>query len=197
LIRALLFLGFALLVAGCDYVPKGSTLFHVEGDREYEKAQIAFPPSEGEKRLPLKLRWVDTNAWLTTATFAPGKYMFSARTGEGGYYSREVMIDGKKNRYDLPAAAQTLAGFTVGPKISGQVSLPDQKKLPTQLVIIFVGNDVTVRRVNLQSDRFTAEAPVRGRYKVEIHATGEPPRSFITKVLDIKADMDLGKVELQ
>ncbi|MGI8905424.1 MAG: hypothetical protein ACR2IE_02910 [Candidatus Sumerlaeaceae bacterium] len=188
---------FALVCTACDFTPKGSIVFHVPGEKEYDKAQLAYPPSEGERRQPLKLRFFDTNTWLTTATLAPGNYMFSARTGEGAFYSHEVHVTGNQTRYELPATSKAGSRITLGPKVSGTLSIPAGVTIPPEVVVIFIGHDVTVRRVPLHQNKFAIEAPQRGRYRVEVHLPGEKPLSFASRLLDINTDLDLEKIPLQ
>jgi hypothetical protein len=196
--RLTLLLGSAaVVIAACNYVPKGAILFKVADKREYDRAEIAYAPSAGETRLPLRLKWIDTNSWVTTASLAPGTYILTARTYEGAYYAHEVEIKTGQNRYDLPATTQNNVAFQAGPKVNGTLLMTEANKAVRELVIVFIGPDVTVRRVHPVNGQFSADAPAKGKFNLEIHAPGEQPRSFMKSQVDLTKDADLGQIDLR
>lgn len=194
-LAALVIAAFAM--TGCDFTPKGATVFKIGGKREYDKAQLKYPETEGETRLPLKLRWADTNTWLTTETLAPGNYLLTARTNEGAYYAGNVAVKAGQNRYELAPEQRQQVSLDSGPAVSGIVKASSNSQTPTQVAVVFIGHDVTVKRVATEKGKFTANAPVPGRYRIEVHALGSQPKSYAAAVQDVTGDLDLGTIELK
>jgi len=201
-----LLLGASLLVLqGCEFIPKGATLYKIQGKKEYDQAFIHFPVTEGIQKPMIKLRWIDTNGWVTTATLEAGSYRFSARTIDGGaYYSREFSAVPGQRKYEFPEQTnqQNLESASSdtgrGPVITGEVSLADQTGFPRRIAIVFFGSDVTVTRTNLTSSRFEIHAPVPGKFRISLYSIGAGPQAIWTsEILDIKAKTDLGKLVLK
>lgn len=188
-------LSASLILSSCDFQPKGSTLFIIQGKTEYDRATLAFPESD-EQRQPLKLRWVDTNTYITTATLTPGKYLFSARTSDGLHYGQEVEITAGQNRYTLPEKSSGATRVSQGPPVLATVTVARGER-PTQIAVLFIGSDLTVRRVTSPPDgKISVNAPSPGTWRVEVHGLGQPPRSFVRDGLRIAGPVDLGRITL-
>ncbi len=182
------------LLAGCDLQPRGTTVFKIEGKQLFERATLA-PPASAEARPALKLSWVDDNTFATKLVLDPGRYLFSARSSTGMYYGREITVDAGTKRYVLPAGNTGATTVAEGPPIKAEVTAAGPA--PTDLVVLFIGSDFTVRRVTVAENRFTAKAPAAGTYRVEVHALGEPARSYVREGLKIAGPVDLGLITLR
>lgn len=185
------------LLTGCDMQPEGTLIFEIPSKSpEYDKAQIAWPESL-ERRPPVKLRWLDTNTFLTTATLSPGRYLFSARSSDGLYYGREVIVTEEKKRYTLPVESEGATTVAAGPPLTGTI-VETRDKMPKEIAVLFIGHDLTIRRVAVEeSGRFEAEAPAQGTFRVEIHALGDPPRSWVRDKVAVNGPTQLDVVSLR
>ncbi len=182
------------LLAGCDLQPRGTTVFKIEGKQLFERATLA-PPSGAEGRAPLKLSWVDDNTFSTKLVLEPGRYLFSARSSAGMYYGREITVAAATKRYVLPPGNTGATTVAEGPTIKAEVTAEGSR--PTDLVVLFIGSDFTVRRVSVKENRFSANAPAAGTYRVEVHALGDPARSYVREGLKIDGPVDLGLISLR
>ena len=195
MIRLATILSLLLVVAsGCDYQPKGTIVFELKDDREFDGAQLQYPPS-AENRRPLKLRYVDRNVFMTTAALAPGRYTVSAHTGQGRHVGREVQIEAGKVRYEIDTKTPVdPVMLGKGPSVTARVAgIMDGQ----ELVVLFIGEDLTIRRVNAQDGAIKTDAPGTGTYRVEVHALGAPPRSWQQNAVEITGPVNLGTVEVK
>lgn len=191
---AALVLASAVLLSACSLQPRGTTVFEIEGKTDYDKATLAFPETD-EKRDTIKLRWVDTNVYTTTATLAPGQYLFTARTSDGLHYGREITVDAKTRRYKLPQISAGATTVAAGPPVTGSVTVASGQR-PTELVVLFIGKDFTVRRITSTDGKFTVDGPAPGDYRFEIHGLGQPARTFTRERLTVSGPVDLGSITL-
>lgn len=186
-----------LAVAGCDFKPKGSTLFTIEGRREYDRATIQGATGL-ETRQPLKLRWIDTNTFYTTATLSPGDFAFVARTGAGYYYTQPVKVTAGKERYTLPAISVGSATPSEGPAVSGRLGAMDAGvPAPAFVTVLFISNEITLRTASVVDGKFTATGPFAGRFRVEVIALGPKPKSWFVNDVDLTRRHDLGLIVLR
>lgn len=184
--------------AGCglmpDLMPKDAKRFHQLGKKEYDYAQLARTDSFAESQVPIKLKFVDTNTWQTTATLLPGKYQFSVRKHDSAWYGQEITIEQGKRSYEVP---DLTARFTApvqekGPRVLGTIS-PLEPSMPVEVIVVFLNTNFTVRRAEVKDGKFSVEAPGTGRYRILVHATGNPPRSW-SHDTEIAGPKDLGVI---
>lgn len=193
----------ALLIAGVFLVtscgirlqPEGVIRFKINSKREYERAQLVFPESE-ERRAPLRLRFLDTNVWQTSATLQPGKYFFNVHASDGSFHAQEITIVAGKDYYELPDFKVNSSAPTQGPTLSGELAV-ENGKLPKEVVIVFAAQDVIIRRAPLNKGKFTVESPASGKYRVEIIAPGSPPLTHTRTEVDLSKPVDLGPIVLR
>lgn len=180
--------------------PKGVTAFVIEDQTEFAAAMLLYPKSE-EFRLPLKLKYVDTNTFQTTATLAPGYYTLVLRTEQGRFLKTPVEIEPGKQLYRvslLPIETDeaTFRGDRL-PRFRGKVYV-SEGKLPSELVVVFVGRDVVVRRTAVAADgNFEIEVPKSGTYWIELFSLGDSPAKWERGKVDLTKDVDVGLVALR
>jgi hypothetical protein len=193
---ALLIIGsFLVMSCGIRLQPEGVIRFKIVSKREYERAQLVFPASE-EHRAPLRLRFLDTNVWQTSATLQPGKYFFNVHSSDGSFHAQEITIVAGKDYYELPDFKQNTNAPTQGPTLSGVLSV-ESGKLPKEVVIVFAADDVIIRRAALTNGKFTVESPSSGKFRVEIIAPGNPPLTHTRSEVDMSKAVDLGAITLR
>lgn len=189
-------LGLALLFSGCELPPpEGRTAFKIEGKREYASAML-IPPHSEEQRLPIRLKFVDYNVFQTSATLAPGTYGLALRAGEGMYVRREVKIEAGTSVYRIPEEPAQPTPAARSPKLTGGLYVPDGA-MPPEVVVVFAGEDVIVRRAAVVNDRFATDAPSPGIYRVEVIAPGRPPRFWTRDRVQVGDSADIGIISLR
>ena len=201
-------LAATMLFTACGvYVPEGSTVFKVTNSRiEYDRAEIQ-PQDELRKREIVRLRWYDENTYITTATFTPGIYTFRTRSYTGGGLARDVQILPDVNVYEINAGSapvksdgsgdSEMAGAG-GPAIKGQIAPSRGQRRISTLSVLFIGESIEMRTAEVAADgSFETRAPGKGPWRIEIHATGRPPLSYVRQVENVAADLNLGKITLQ
>lgn len=154
--------------------PKGVTAFVVDDTTEYASAMLLYPKSE-EYRLPLKLKYVDTNTFQTTATLAPGSYTLVVRTDMGRYVKIPVEIEANKRLYRVSSgpliADEDNVKSSGSPRLRGKITIPNGQPQAQEVVAIFVDRDVTVKRATVAADgQFEIEAPRQGQFHIELFA---------------------------
>ncbi|MGC8739953.1 MAG: hypothetical protein ACP5UB_00680 [Candidatus Sumerlaeaceae bacterium] len=196
-------LAFAFVLASCKVgPPKGVTAFVIEDSTEFASAMLLYPKSE-EYRLPLKLKYVDTNTFQTTASLAPGLYTLVVRTEMGRYTKIPVEIESGKQLYHVslgPSIAdESNASETTGQhKLRGKLYV-SQGQMPSEVVAIFADRDIVVRRANVQSDgRFELEAPRNGVFWIELFAfTSDGKQWKWEKRIDLSKNQEVPLVALR
>lgn len=197
-------MAFIVLVAlvGCRVgPPKGVTAFIVDEPTEFASAMLMYPKSE-EYRLPLKLKYVDTNTFQTTATLAPGRYMLVLRTEMGRYVKVPLDIEPNKRLYhvntgptiaDDDPSLQKPNNFLRG---RAQVLGGEQLR---ELLVLFVEHDAVLKRVAVSSDgRFEVEAPHDGSFWIEIFAFSDKKRwKWEGGPYDLRKSVDLDLIYLR
>lgn len=194
---AILLVSALSLLVGCRYRPKDATIFKVEGKREFDHAYLIFPENI-ENRKPLKLKFMDTNAFTTTATLGAGDYILSLRTNEGNHFNQPVKIEPGKWSYEIPEPSLNVAHQKQekGPAFSGRLYV-GAGAMPTEVAVLFISHDVVMRRVPVSNERFNTMAPAADSFRVEVHALGKPPRSWIAPNLDLRSPKDVGIITIQ
>jgi len=184
--------------SGCELrPPQGVTAFRFEDKREIQAAQL-IPPKSEEQRGAIRLKFVDTNLFQTTATLAPGRYGLVVRVGEGQYLRTEVNIVPDQQLYRIPPIS-SIASTTpsLGPRLQGRLYVRDGK-MPEEVVVLFISYDVVVRRVRVEPEgRFSVEAPGKGYYRVELVAPSAPAWIWTTDKLDLSSDVNLDLVVMR
>ena len=192
--RCVLCLCIALILASCLY-PKNAFIIKIKGRREYRQVQLTPPPSE-EARKPIRLKFIDTNTFQTTESIAPGTYRLSAATGDGMFLGRPFTVEPGKLYYEIPELTPDTAPSPVGPEVSGKVFVL-QGDMPREVVVVFAGGDVTVRRSPVQDGSFRVHAPQAGSYRIEVIAPGSPPRTCVRDYQKIEGPLNLGIISLR
>lgn len=195
---------FVLLLAmvGCRVgPPKGVTAFIVDEPTEFASAMLMYPKSE-EYRLPLKLKYVDTNTFQTTATLAPGRYMLVLRTEMGRYMKVPVDIEANKRLYYVntgPTIADDDQSFQKPTNfLRGRAQVPSGEQL-RELVVLFVEHDAVLKRVAVSSDgRFEVEAPHDGSFWIEIFAFSDKKKwKWEGGPYDLRKSVDLDLIYMR
>lgn len=193
--RLLAALALAALFCGCDMQPKGSTVLKFEGKKEFDRVQMTRS-DPGQAYAPIKFKYIDTNTFITTASLAPGRYMVSARGFEGIYVAQEITVDPKTRLYVIPERqGPRVAQAAKGPSLSAE--LASGSIVQSDIVVIFIGDDITMRRARAENGKFSVSAPLPGTYRIEIFAPGRPPRSWNRDKVEIKGPVDLGLIDLR
>jgi len=191
----ILAMGFLL---GCEYTPENRTVLTIEGKREYDRGYIEPVMPEGEARpIPTRLKWIDTNTWITSSTLSPGQYRFTARTNEGKYYGSDVTVVEGQARYRMPEIPVAKATPVAANKVSGELSSSDPKVLNGEVGVLFTGKSTAFRQTRAAQGRFSVPAPPPGRYRVHVNTLGENPLAHSTQLITIQGDHDLGQVPVK
>ncbi|PKO16070.1 hypothetical protein CVU37_12005 [candidate division BRC1 bacterium HGW-BRC1-1] len=193
--------GFLLLVAGCDLRPGTASIFRIGGKRVINHVTL-HPPSSDENRKPIKLRFSDDNTFQTNDYLTAGRYRLVMRTEEGMTLDAEVDVTPEKWYYKIAEAepSSSSGGGMINPKVSAGISIGDKgATLPPQIIVVFIGNDVVVRRVAPEEGRIRVDAPGTGLWRVEIVAPGNPPQTATVEAAKITAgaETNLGEVVLR
>ncbi len=181
--------------------PKGVTAFIIEDPTEFASAMLIYPNSS-EYRLPLKLKYVDTNTFQTTATLAPGIYTLVVRTEMGRYMKTPVEIEPGKQLYTVSLgptiADENKTDQQATRKFGGKLYVSDGE-LPKEVVAIFADRDVIVRRANVDANgNFEIEAPSNGVFWIELLAFNSKGKLWKwEKRLDLKNDQVLPLIPLR
>lgn len=194
----------ALVLPACDVRPGGgtATVFRIDGKRRLVSA-VLYPPASDEGRQSVRLRFTDDNTFQTNDPLPPGRYRLALRSDEGMYLSAEVELTDDRWFYRIPAPTE---GGGPGPAASDSAAVAvtaqvaDARRLPSQLVVLFAGKDVIVRRAAHDNGLVRVDAPGAGTWRVEIIAPGTPARTWSADAVVIDAGMtrvDLGAVELR
>lgn len=195
--QILLLLGM-MTQSGCELQPpKGVTAFRFEDKREVQSAQL-IPPKSDEMRGAIRLKFIDTNLFQTTATLAPGRYGLVVRLGEGQYLRTEIEIVPDRQLYRIPPLTSVgSTPVTSGPRLEGRLYVREGQ-MPHEVVVLFISHDVVIRRVPVGGDgRFRVEAPAKGSYRVELVAPSAPAWIWSADKLDLSSDVSLDLVVMR
>lgn len=186
----------AVAVAACRIQPKGTLVFKIQGKREFDRVMLHYPDT-GENRTPVRLKYIDTNTFQTSAGLAPGRYRLTMRAGDGTHLGADVDILPEVFSYDIPEPKFDRPGVSpVGSKtVRGRLS--QAAGLPPEIVVVFIGREVIVRRTPRTGDAFVVPAPMDGDYRVEVHVAGTPPRSWFGTTNITGPSTDLGEISLK
>lgn len=191
-------------LTGCGtYVPDGATVISVKDSPiEFERAEIQPAQNELGPRGSVKMKWYDTNTFLTTATLSPGLYSFRARNFDGGGFQEDIRVEAGKDLYELDGArkkvTETDRAAQEGPAVAGKVQGYVQGNRAASVSVLFIGNEIVMRTTSVKPDgSFSVDAPYKGRWRVEVHMLGQTPRSYVHRVADISQPTNLGNVVLK
>src|SRR5690606_20199856 len=92
----------AVLGACGTYVPEDSMVVSVKNSKiEFERGELIPARNElGDNRV-IRMKWYDTNTFLTSGSLTPGVYSFRARNYEGGAFQQDIRIEPGKDLYEL------------------------------------------------------------------------------------------------
>ena len=191
----------AMALPGCDIRPGGgtATIFRIAGKRKVIHAVLQPPPSD-DGRQPIRLRFTDENTFQTNDPLPPGRYKLALRSEEGLYLGAEVDLTADRWIYNVPEPAEGGPPSTTAATAAVTATVGDAGRLPPQLVVLFVGADVIVRRTSHDNGRVQVDAPGPGTWRVEVIAPGSPPRTWTAAAVVIDTGMtmvDLGAVNLR
>lgn len=193
--RLIVSLVLIALLCGCDMQPKGTTVLKFESKKEFDRVQVTRA-DPGQAYAPIKFKYIDTNTFITTAPLSPGRYKVSARGFEGVYLAREITVDPKTKRYVISdEKGGPVEQAARAHKISAE--LAKGSAVQGDIVVIFIGDDATMRRTRPENGRITVDGPPPGIYRVEIFAPGTPLRSWSRDKVDIKGPIDFGLIDLR
>lgn len=198
----LLCISAVTLLSACGvYVPKGSTVVEIENvNREFDRAELR-PVDELRSGELIRMKWYSTNTYITSATLQPGTYSFRARRYQGGGLERQIEVVSGKNLYTVDGGSGESANNqaeTGGPAISGKITLSAGQRLPSTVSILFIGEQIEMRSAPVAQDgSFSSNAPRRGMWRVEVHALGNPPHSYVKEKHNIQGPLNLGNITLQ
>lgn len=194
-----------LTLAGCGtYVPDGATVISVKNvpqEQEYDRAILRPENQLQGGGLGIRMKWYDTNTYMTTATLSPGIYKFQATRYNGGGISRNIRVTADKDFYEVDASRKDdEAGDDTenedamgGPELRGRVNSP-----AVQVSVLFIGSSISMKEADVQKDgSFSTTFPGSGTWRVEIHKTGNPPQSYVHGVMNVTGPVDLGVITLQ
>ncbi len=184
----------ALVLSGCEYRPKNATIIRIGGKRVIDSATLT-PPATEEQRKPLRLKIMDENTFQTNTPLAPGTYRLRLRASDGLYLARDLAIEREKWFYDLPEIPAESHEQAVGPALSAGIF--PEGEMPGEVVVLFIADDVIIRRAAVNAGRFSVRAPAAGTYRVEIIAPGQKPRVWIRDGLKLGADTDVGLINIR
>ncbi len=193
----------ALLLTACGvYVPEGATVVEIENvNREFDRAEMR-PLNALRADETVQLKWYDTNVYMTTGTLSPGTWRFVARRYDGGGLQRDIEIVAGQNRYVVDGGnhprTESEEQQSSGPTLKGRlVSIP-ARHLPASVSVLFIGERIEMREAIIQRDgTFTSNFPRNGVWRVEVHATGNPPYSYIRERQQVQGSLDLGDISLR
>ncbi len=197
----------ALVLSGCGtYVPEGSTVVAVKNSkREYERADLRPPQNELGNRRQIRMKWYDTNTFITSGTLEPGIYSFTARNFDGGAIQRNIRIEPDKDLYEIDEAAlqagdagEDSSTVTEGPPVKGKILSYTAANRRSKVAVLFIGNDIIMETVQPGPDgTFSVTAPHKGQWKIEVHMLGPQPTSYAHPVTNITGAVDLGAIALK
>ena len=193
--------GVLLLASGCDLRPGTATIFRIGGKRQINHVTLQ-PPASDENRKAIKLKFTDDNTFQTNDYLTAGRYRLVMRTEEGMSLDADVDVTPEKWYYKIPEVVPSASkgGAVAQPTVSAGISLGDKgEAVPPQIIMLFVGSDVVMRRVAPEGGRVSVDAPGPGLWRVEIIAPGNPPRTATLEAVKITggATMNLGDVVLR
>ncbi len=191
-----------LLAAGCDLRPGTATFFQIGGKLPINAVTLR-PPASDENRKPIKLRFSDDNTFQTNDYLTAGRYRLVMRTEEGMTLDTEVDVTPEKWFYKIPEvkpSATSGGGSMIPPMVTAGITVGEKGSvLPPQIIVVFIGKDVVVRRVAPENGRVSVDAPGPGLCRVEIIAPGDPPQTATVEAVKItvSAETNLGDVVLR
>jgi hypothetical protein len=188
--------------AGCNFVPKGATVFEFKSKTEFGRAYLSPENKDGLSHQRIDMRWFGTNKFLTTSTLTPGPYHFVARTYQGAFFSANVDVTADKNFYEMTQSA--LPASVVSQQASANAKLtanigpiPPHSAAP-RIEVLFIGKEIVTRDTSPNAaGQFTVEAPKGNGWRLEIFELGTPPRSYARENVNITGPVNLGKITLQ
>lgn len=193
----------AFLLTACGvYIPEGATVVEIENvNREFDRAEMR-PVNALRADETVQLKWYDTNVYMTTGTLKPGTWRFVARRFDGGGMQRDIEIVAGKNRYVVDGGTQARTESdeqpSAGPSLTGRLVSTPARHLPASVSILFVGDRIEMREAVVQRDgTFTSSFPRNGIWRVEVHATGTPPYSYVRERQQVQGSLDLGDISLR
>lgn len=194
--RACLLLLALTLLAGCRYRPKDAKVFTFKTDHDVDRVFL-LPPEGSEARKELRLKFIDTNTYTTTAPLSPGKYTLTARSSSGYFYSTPVEVVEKTWWYDLGDITKAAPPVDSGPKVGAQLYSSSGQTF-SNIVVLFIGQDLIVRRTTVEADKqFSVIAPGIGTYRIEVIALGNPVQSWVRDNVEIRQSVNLGTITLK
>jgi hypothetical protein len=184
------------LLAACDIRPGNAIMFRIAGKRTFNTATLTQLDT-GASPKPIKLRFTDTNVFQYNKPLAPGRYKLVLRGDRSFTAVREIDVTADKWLYDLPAIEDRAGPEAVGRgRVTGRVET-EKPPVPSDVYLVFVGEQFVVRNASTQNGAFSVDAPPPGSYRVELHAPGKPPRSWAATTVDVTvSDTDLGLIRL-
>lgn len=168
-----------LILAGCNYVPEGSTAFKIEGKTEYDRGDLKYFEGTTQVGSSIKLKWYDTNTFITDQELRPGTYELAARNMQGkGTYKTRFEIVPDKQFYELTKNPSEI-NLKSNHKLTGQIKNMQAVKGTIPLHIVFVGKSFDTRTVQVGSDgKFSTEVPQNENYKISLFISGDRPMSY-------------------
>ena len=193
--------GALAFASGCDLRPGNATIFRIGGKRQINHVTLQ-PPASDENRKAIKLKFSDDNTFQTNDHLTAGRYRLVMRTEEGMTLDADVDVTPEKWYYKIAEVkpASSAGSAMTYPQLSAGISIGDKgETLPPQIIVVFIGSDVVVRRVAPEEGRIRVDAPGPGLWRVEIIAPGTPPLIASQEAVKITAgsDMNLGEVVLR
>lgn len=196
--------GCAILAGfgGCGtYVPEGQLVVSVKNSRhEFERADLRATNNELAQGAVIPMKWYDTNTFLTSGSLQPGTYAFRARNYAGAAMSRDIRITAEEDLYEIDAGADAsaAAAATEGPVVKGKLQGGGAGKGAATVAVLFIGKEVVMQTVQVDAGGgFSAKAPAKGSWKIEVHLLGDKPLSYVHPVTNVAGPLDLGVVALK
>jgi len=211
--RALLFymtiIAAVWLTACGTYVPEGSTVVEVKNARqEYDRADLLPVGNDLRKGGGVRMKWYNTNTYITTATLSPGQYSFRARSYDGGGIERPIQVTADKHLYVVDARSNAKAGAGQsagndngenGPAVSGIIARAGTgAAFPRTVSVLFIQQEIILRTAQVDAQgRFTVQAPANGQFTIQVIKPGSVPALSIHRNVSINGPVNLGTVHLQ
>ncbi len=193
----------AMLALGAcgTYVPEGAMVVSVKNSRhEFDRADLRPANNELLRNQVIIMKWYDTNTFLTSSTVQSGSYTFRARNYDGTAISRQIQVVPDQDLYEIDMSADNAAAAAAaeGPAVKGRLQLIGGVKMPPTVTVLFIGNQVAMQTAEVKRDgTFSATAPAKGSWKIEVHQLGDKPRSYVHPVTSVNGPIDLGAIALK
>lgn len=167
------------MLVGCNYVPEGSTAFKVPGKIEFDRCELRQYEGTTAVGSAIRMKWYDTNTFITDKELAPGTYQLVARNNQNkGVYSGLVEVDGETQFYEL-TAKESEAVRKTNNRLSGSIKNYPKTDKPASLHVVFIGDSLYTRVAEVSPDgKWEVEAPKNAVFKLNLHMTGAKPLSY-------------------